>query len=270
MLASQRPRRALPPPLIGLLCLGLAMGSARPSAAQTNGANGSGEIRSGSYVPPTAAGNAGNDESVTEGTGGSSTGNGGTGGSGSGGTAGGAGGGNTGARGNRGGSNGGGGAGGNGAGGLANGAGGGAVANGTGGSAVANGAGGSDDGASCVSGPGPAECQDRCPAFDTCTLLGARGSIDHLYFRVDDQHFDCNVLDCNAAAQQLNDYCCERGAFAPAQDGGSGCSLPSGVLALGGSEGALGLGACCTLLGAALWRRRRVSLERRRRGAIEK
>jgi hypothetical protein len=116
------------------------------------------------------------------------------------------------------------------------------------------GAGGSDDGADCTP-AASTECPERCPTFDTCYLA----SSGDLYYRVDEQRFDCDGLDCNAAKLRKDDYCCQRGEFAPDDDDG-GCALPSAPGAESGDSGgsatwlgvAVGIGA----LGLARARRR--------------
>jgi hypothetical protein len=80
-----------------------------------------------------------------------------------------------------------------------------------------------------------------------------------LYFRVDEQRFECDGLVCASAVTQLADYCCQRGEFAPSDDDG-GCTLPPGGVAADGSSSEslapwLGLGLCATAVG--LYRRRR-------------
>jgi hypothetical protein len=68
----------------------------------------------------------------------------------------------------------------------------------------------------------PHDCPERCPSFDTCFVPAGDG---RLYYRVGEQRFDCDGLDCTAALVSLGDYCCERGEFAPDSDDGCGCSL---------------------------------------------
>jgi MYXO-CTERM domain-containing protein len=65
------------------------------------------------------------------------------------------------------------------------------------------------------------ECAERCPRFDTCYVAAGGG---RLYYRVDDQRFECEGLVCGAASQALGDYCCQRGEFAPSK-GNGGCAL---------------------------------------------
>lgn len=124
---------------------------------------------------------------------------------------------------------------------------------GSGGGGGLAGAGGADDGAECMS-EAPRECPERCPSFDTCFLAGGMGQPARLYYRVEGQRFDCDGLDCVAAAEQMADFCCQRGAFAPDDDDDDGgCALPGG--AASGSSGAwLGVVLGIGLLG--LGRRR--------------
>jgi LPXTG-motif cell wall-anchored protein len=95
-------------------------------------------------------------------------------------------------------------------------------------------------------------------------VLTASGQLDHLYFKFDDQVFQCDGLDCGSAAQSLDDYCCERGEFAPSKDGG-GCTLPAGAsTALRGESGTTNpglLGVGGALLAGALILRRRAALK---------
>ena len=75
----------------------------------------------------------------------------------------------------------------------------------------------------CMPSGEPLECADRCPMFETCYIDDGDGQ---LYYRVDDQRFDCDRLDCREASTTLADYCCERGQFAPPKDdGGCNCRL---------------------------------------------
>jgi hypothetical protein len=128
---------------------------------------------------------------------------------------------------------------------------------GGGGGSSMTGAGGSldDPGASCTS-AAPQECPDRCPMFATCSV-GSSAQGVRLYYRVDDQRFDCDGVNCAAALADLGDYCCERGKFAPSDDDG-GCTLP-GAGAGEGSDGtawlSVGFGLCAA--GFGLVRRRR-------------
>lgn len=134
---------------------------------------------------------------------------------------------------------------------------GGSSTGGAGGSSM-TGAGGSldDPGASCTSAAHD-ECPDRCPMFATCSVGSSMGQSLRLYYRVDEQRFDCEGLNCEAAASELGDYCCERGKFAPSDDDG-GCALP-GAGAGEGSDGtawlSVGFGLCAA--GFGLVRRRR-------------
>jgi hypothetical protein len=211
--------------LSALLGIAFPFFTVHPSAAQQRNGGGNGN-RGGNNGVVRGNGTGGSGAAGTgTGTGGSGTGGSGTGGSGTGGSS--------------------------------------TLAGGTGGGAN-GGAGGSADDASCMPSAGPEECQDRCPSFDTCTVLTSRGDLDHLYFKLDDQLFQCDGLDCNGAAQSLDDYCCQRGEFAPSKDGG--CTLPGGVSAALGGEGGTGtrhalLGVCATLLAGALALRRRGALK---------
>jgi hypothetical protein len=115
----------------------------------------------------------------------------------------------------------------------------------------------SDAGAegSCLKSEDPAECPDRCPTFDTCYIDD--GKDGRLYYRVNGRRFDCNALECRAASASLADYCCQRGQFAPSDDGG-GCSL-KGVTSTPTREadGALWFGALTVCLAGLLRTRRR-------------
>jgi hypothetical protein len=132
---------------------------------------------------------------------------------------------------------------------------------GTGGSSMTGAGGGLDEpGAVCNAPEAQSECPERCPAFTSCVVT-AMGQDPYLYYRVDDQRFDCDGLNCVAAAQQLGDYCCERGEFAPSKDGG-GCALPPGGVTAdaGGSESAapwLGVAFGLCAAGVGRYRRRR-------------
>jgi hypothetical protein len=66
-------------------------------------------------------------------------------------------------------------------------------------------------------------CAERCPAYDTCYV----SDDEQIYYSVMGRRFDCNGLDCAAAGVTLEDYCCERGEFAPSarDDEGGGCGL---------------------------------------------
>ena len=100
-------------------------------------------------------------------------------------------------------------------------------------------------------------CAQRCPSYDTCYV-----SDDELiYYNAAGRRFDCAGLDCGAAVARLEDYCCERGEFAPSadKDDGGGCDL-AGARGRPGSDGAGGwwLGAsllACAGAGRALRRR---------------
>jgi hypothetical protein len=117
------------------------------------------------------------------------------------------------------------------------------------------GAGGSDDGADCMP-AASTECPERCPTFDTCYLA----SSGDLYYRVDEQRFDCDGLDCKAATLLKDDYCCERGEFAPKDDDDGGCALLGAPGAessdSGGSSTWLGVAVGIGALGLARARRR--------------
>jgi len=124
------------------------------------------------------------------------------------------------------------------------------------------GAGGALDepGAACTFEEQP-ECPERCPMFATCFVAAAMGQEAHLYYRVEAQRFACDGLDCNSAALQLGDYCCQRGEFAPSDDDGGGCTLPPAGVAADGTPSessarwlGVGLGLCA--VGAGLYRRR--------------
>jgi hypothetical protein len=120
------------------------------------------------------------------------------------------------------------------------------------------GAGGSldDPGATCQSAT-PVECPERCPMFATCSVGSSTGPSLRLYYRVDDQRFDCDGLKCEAALAELGDYCCERGKFAPSDDDG-GCALQDAGVGED-SDGtpwlSMGFGLCAA--GFGLYRRRR-------------
>lgn len=162
-----------------------------------------------------------------------------------------------------GGSGGGGGLGGSGTGGSGGGSGtGGSGTGGSGGSSITGSGGAADDPGAVCNFAAHMECPDRCPMFATCLVNGTRGQEPRLYYRVEEQRFDCVGLDCDSSAvKQLADYCCERGEFAPDEkDDGGGCTLPGGGAAGGSSDGlapwlGVGLGLCATGLG--LYRRRR-------------
>jgi hypothetical protein len=74
----------------------------------------------------------------------------------------------------------------------------------------------------CMPSREPHECPDRCPSFDTCYIDEGDGL---LYYRIGDQRFDCDGLDCRQASTTLADYCCRRGEFAPPSGGGGGCAM---------------------------------------------
>jgi hypothetical protein len=138
------------------------------------------------------------------------------------------------------------------------GGGGGSGGSGGAGGGALTGTGGSDDGASCMPSTAP-ECPERCPSFDTCFISAAMGQPARLYYRVPEQRFDCDELDCEQAAVRLNDYCCERGEFAPQQDddGGGGCVLHSAPGEPSeGSAAWLGMAVGIGALGLARARRR--------------
>ena len=127
---------------------------------------------------------------------------------------------------------------------------------GTGGSSM-TGAGGSldDPGAVCTFAE-YAECPERCPMYATCFVSGTGGQESRVYYRVQEQRFECAGLDCDSSAvKQLGDYCCERGEFAPSKGDGGGCLLPGGVAAgASSSEGwapwlGVSLGLCASALG---------------------
>jgi hypothetical protein len=91
------------------------------------------------------------------------------------------------------------------------------------GAAAQSGASDAGEEGECMPGGQPSECADRCPSFDTCYIAEGDGQ---LYYRVDDQRFDCDGLECRGASATLGDYCCRRGQFAPSRGGGGGCALP--------------------------------------------
>jgi hypothetical protein len=103
----------------------------------------------------------------------------------------------------------------------------------------------------CMPSGEPLECADRCPTFETCYIDDGDGQ---LYYRVDDQRFDCAALDCREASDTLADYCCERGQFAPPKTE-DGCNC---VLAAPRPKGAsaFAAGACLSVLGGLLAGRR--------------
>ena len=103
----------------------------------------------------------------------------------------------------------------------------------------------------CTPNPSPHECPDRCPRYDTCLI----SEEDQLYYRVNNQRFECDGFDCRAASETLSDYCCSRGEFAPSSGGGGGCSLTGRAAAGATPRAALG-GAFLAALGLALAGRR--------------
>src|SRR5262245_19052924 len=66
------------------------------------------------------------------------------------------------------------------------------------------------------------ECPERCPNYTTCFIDEGQGQV---YYRVDRERFYCDGLVCEAARQELDDYCCQRGEYAPSSGGGCGCRL---------------------------------------------
>lgn len=69
------------------------------------------------------------------------------------------------------------------------------------------------------------QCPERCPTYDTCYIEEEL----QLYYRVADERFDCNGLQCESASATLADYCCQRGEYAPSRSGGGGgCALQAG------------------------------------------
>jgi hypothetical protein len=116
------------------------------------------------------------------------------------------------------------------------------------------------DEGSCTPSQLPVECPDRCPSFTTCFIDEGEG---RAYYRVKDERFECDGLVCDDAKRELDDYCCQRGDYAPSGDGG-GCTLsPQGAAPHAGlgAAGLLGGG----LLAAALGR-----VQRRRRAGCRK
>ena len=106
--------------------------------------------------------------------------------------------------------------------------------------------------ADCMPSRGSHECSDRCPNYDTCFVSDEA----RLFYRVGEERFDCDGLDCAAASVTLGDYCCRRGAYAPDSDGGGGCTVAaeSGDVSL--ASGAAALGA---LAAVSAWRKRRAT-----------
>lgn len=103
----------------------------------------------------------------------------------------------------------------------------------------------------CTPSPQPHDqCPERCSTYDTCYIEDEL----QLYYRVADERFPCDGLDCEAASVALADYCCERGEYAPSRGGGGGgcalCALggpgssPSGTGRGGVWLAALGLALC--------------------------
>jgi MYXO-CTERM domain-containing protein len=110
----------------------------------------------------------------------------------------------------------------------------------------------SDEQADCMPSRAPHECSDRCPDYDTCFVSDEA----RLFYQVGDERFDCDGLDCAAASVTLGDYCCRRGEYAPASDGGGGCTVAAETadVSLGGGAAALG-----ALVAFASWRKRRTT-----------
>src|SRR5690606_21193355 len=77
----------------------------------------------------------------------------------------------------------------------------------------------------CMPSREPHECAERCPSYDTCYIAEGDGE---LYYRVMNERFPCDGLDCNAASVELGDYCCRRGDYAPSRGGGGGCAIGAG------------------------------------------
>ena len=104
-------------------------------------------------------------------------------------------------------------------------------------------------------------CAERCPAYDTCYI----SDDEQIYYSVMGRRFDCDGLDCGAAGVTLEDYCCERGEFAPAanDDDGGGCGIVSTVPEAPGAGGvASGVWLGGLVMAGIGWRR--VLLRRRR------
>lgn len=120
-------------------------------------------------------------------------------------------------------------------------------------------AGAADEG-NCMTSGAQLECPERCPSFETCSVM--EDDALRVYYRVDDQRFDCDGIACAAASERLGDYCCERGEFAPSTDDGCGCSLV-GARGQGrtaaGAPGSLGAYAACIGVALAICRRRRAA-----------
>jgi hypothetical protein len=111
-------------------------------------------------------------------------------------------------------------------------------------------------------------CAERCPAYDTCYISDDQ----QIYYSVMGRRFDCEGLDCGAAGVTLEDYCCERGEFAPSakKGDGGGCNLVRIVPEADGVATEVWLGAGLVLAGIggrrALKRRRRSADAKNRRG----
>ena len=106
--------------------------------------------------------------------------------------------------------------------------------------------------ADCMPSRAPHECSDRCPDYDTCFVSDEA----QLFYRVGEERFDCDGLDCAAASVTLGDYCCRRGEYAPDSNGGGGCTLQAEAPGAGAPVGAAALGALAVL---AARRKRRAS-----------
>ena len=113
------------------------------------------------------------------------------------------------------------------------------------------------DEGSCTPSQLPLECPDRCPTFTTCFIDEGEG---RLYYRVKDQRFECDGLTCDDAKRELDDYCCQRGDYAPS-GGGGGCTL-----APGGAGARRGL-AAAGIVGSGLLAGALMRVGRRRSGA---
>ena len=110
-----------------------------------------------------------------------------------------------------------------------------------------------DEGAECMPSRQAHECSDRCPNYDTCFV----SDDGLLYYRVGEQRFDCDGLDCSGASETLGDYCCRRGEFAPDTDDDGGCTVAAGAPPACLGRGAVALGALAAL---AAWRKRRAGM----------
>jgi MYXO-CTERM domain-containing protein len=96
------------------------------------------------------------------------------------------------------------------------------------------------DEGSCTASQLPLECPDRCPSYTTCFIDEGEG---RLYYRVQEERFECDGLVCDDAKRELDDYCCQRGDYAPSR-GGGGCSVaPAGAASRGELAAALVSGA---------------------------